>query len=107
MSDIMPKVKLYIFISIMCLIVNIGIILSFIAGNVSGYSIMDIAMSGSAIITAFIPFVSIISFALLGIPLEIFLFATIMIGIFSTVQTLLIAFMILQTVKNLIWQPDV
>jgi hypothetical protein len=106
MSDVMPKVKLYIFISIISLIVNIGVIL-FTMINSNSNDISSIVISGTGIITAFIPFVSIISFALIGLPLPIFTLITLFTTILSTVQTLIIAFIILQTVKNLIWQPDV
>jgi hypothetical protein len=106
MSDVMPKVKLYVFISIISLIVNVGVILSMLATN-EGVSILDLMVGGSTILTAFIPFVSLLPIALLGIPLEIFLFIGIFTTILSVIQTLIITFIVLQVAKNIIWQPDV
>jgi len=106
MSDITPKIKLYIFISIIHLIINIGVILyKMIISN--GFSLSDIVFSASALGTSFIPFVDIISFLFLGLPGEVLGLIVLFTGLLSAVQSVLIAMMILQVIHNIIWNPDV
>lgn len=69
----------------------------------------DIGLFIASIGTSFIPFVSLIVLFVypVGLPIEFIAFASVIVVIFSSVQTVLIAMFILQTVSNLLWHPDV
>lgn len=102
----MPKLKTYFFISIISLIINLGAILfGLIINDSTDLSLLVFA--GTGVLTAFIPFVSLIPIALLGLPIEVVAIIGVFTGVLSVWQTLIIAFIILQIAKNILWQPDV
>jgi hypothetical protein len=105
MSDITPKFKLYLFISIIAMIISIGCSLTTMIYNNS----FDIGLLLVGLGASFIPFVSTISIILSSndIPTEVIAFLGIITTIISIIQTFLIAMFILQSVHNLIWNPDV
>lgn len=82
-----------------------------------GYSIMNMAYTNNFDITlllvglgsSFVPFVSTITVIILSsnIPTEVTAFISTITFIISVVQIFLITMFLLQTVKNIIWQPDV
>lgn len=101
MSDILPKLKTFIFITIMMVLINMSLWIC--------KQSTDIGLFIASIGTSFIPFVSLIVLFVypVGLPIEFIAFASIIVVIFSSVQTVLIAMFILQTVSNLLWHPDV
>jgi len=101
MSDILPKVKLFIFITIIQVLINMSI---WVCKQTT-----DINIFIASIGTSFIPFVSLITLFVfpVGLPIEFIAFAGVVIIIFSSIQTLVIAMFFLQTVSNLLWHPDV
>lgn len=101
MSDILPKLKTFIFITIIMVLINMSIWIC--------KQSTDIGLFIASIGTSFIPFVSLITLFLypVGLPIEFIAFATVIVVIFSSVQTVLIAMFILQTVSNVLWHPDV
>ena len=101
MSDILPKLKMFIFITIIQVLINMSIWLC--------RQSTDIGLFIASIGTSFIPFVSLIPLFLfpVGLPVEFIAFATVIVVIFSSVQVVIMAMFILQTVSNLIWSPDV
>lgn len=106
MSDITPKLKLYIFLSLIKLIINLGgIFYTVISTNVLNVGQVVIGVVGLG--TSFIPFVDLISFALMGLPTEILALIGIFTGLLSAIQTVILAMMILQVIHNVIWNPDV
>jgi hypothetical protein len=106
MSDILPKIKLYILLSIINLIINLGTI-CFKLITTSTLEFSSIALIIADIGGSFVPFVSLVSIALMGLPTEVFALIGIFTGIISAVQTFIIAMMILSLVHNIIWNPDV
>lgn len=106
MSDISPKIKFYIFLSLIKLIINLGgILYNFISNN--SIDVGQIIIGSVGLGTSFIPFVDLISFALMGLPVEILALIGLFTGILSAVQTIFLAMMILQIIHNIIWNPDV
>ena len=104
MSDVMPKIKTYLFISVIQLMLNIGIYV-FSLDNIDNYLMSFSATVGEA----FLPFVSLINLGSVGIlegnPVAII--SGIVTGIMSGLQTLIILFIGFQILSNLIWHPDV
>lgn len=106
MSDILPKVKGYIFVSIISLIINIGIILVHII-QVNSIDLSTIGFTLAGMGSSFIPFVSMLPLTTLDIPTEILLLLGLFTGIISAYQLILMAMMLLQIIANVIWNPDV
>jgi hypothetical protein len=102
MSDVMPKMKIYILCSAIILIYNMGIwLMSCIANNTINLGYLALSSGGS-----FVPFVSLISTAISGIG-EITPLLLIFTGILTGVQVFIVAMILLQIVHNLFWSPDV
>jgi len=101
MSDILPKLKMFIFITIIQVLINMSI---WVCKQTT-----DINVFIASIGTSFIPFVSLITLFVFpsGLPVEFIAFATVVIVIFSSVQVVIMAMFFLQTVSNLLWSPDV
>lgn len=101
MSDILPKLKMFIFITIIQVLINMSIWVC--------KQSTDIGLFIASIGTSFIPFVSLITFFLfpVDLPIEFIAFSSIVVIIFSSVQIVLMAMFVLQTVSNLLWHPDV
>lgn len=105
MSDILPKFKLYLFVSIFSILINLGYNLMVSVYNNS----LNVISLLSGFGTSFIPFVNTISmvFTSGNTPIEVLTFISIITITISIIQTFLIAMFILQTVHNIIWNPDV
>ncbi len=103
MSDIKPKAERYILISIFIMLLNIGGWVFSISSDITG-SLLTFA---TGIGTAFLPFVSLISLAFLGLPEIVIIIVGVFITIFSGVQAFFLAMMILQIIHNVIYNPDV
>lgn len=93
MSDVLPKFKLYMFISFISIFLNIGYVLYTFILTDSFNIISLLAGFGSS----FVPFISTISlvFSFGSIPIEVIAFVGIFTTIISIIQTYLIAVMIL------------
>jgi len=103
MSDVLPKMKLYFLISLVMLCINLGVFLcGSIINNSFDFSSFALSSGGS-----FVPFISLVSLALLNIPVEISIIIALFTSILSGIQTFILAMFILQTVHNIIWNPDV
>lgn len=85
MADILPKIKLYLFLTIILVVINMGI---FACKQTTDF-ISLIASIG----TSFIPFAGLITLFAFpsGLPLEFIAFATLVIGIFSGILTVILA----------------
>lgn len=82
MADILPKMKIFMFLSVIQLVINLGISLSSASYDVIGW----IAMLGSA----FVPFISMVGLAFSGFPVEVNALLLAVIGIISGIQTYMI-----------------
>lgn len=104
MSDILPKFKLYLLITFFAMLINVGYnIMNMVINNT--FDLLGL-LAGLGI--AFIPFVSTISIIVTSnIPVEAMAFISIITTVISIIQTFLITMFILQTVHNIIWNPDV
>jgi hypothetical protein len=89
MSDILPKVKMYLFLTLILVLINISL---FIAKQST--SITDLV---ATIGTSFIPFAGLISLLVFpsGLPVEFIAFAVVIISIFSGIITYLLIEIIL------------
>ena len=85
MADILPKIKLYLFLTAMLVLINLGIFAS--------KQSMDFVGALTSIGTSFIPFASLVPlWAFPGnLPVEVLAFATVVIGIFSGILTTMLA----------------
>ena len=123
MGAVFPKVKIYVFLSLICLLLNISAccialvddeeynsyidtdqditIEGEIPENESGTNVTlgNFAISAG---TAFIPFFSIVSIAFLGLDSIPFLFVSIIVAIISTLQILLLALIILNMLPKVL-----
>jgi len=98
MADVIPKLKMYVFISIIQLLINlVALIFS------SGISAIS---SITTTITAFIPFIGLLNLAFLGIPTEAFVIIGLITGLFSVIQTFIILVVIGGFMSNILWHPD-
>jgi hypothetical protein len=86
MSDVMPKVKLWLFLSIVSLLINIG---AFCVSAISNTGVSFGSFIGSAL-TSFIPFVDLINLAFLNLPTEIMIIVGIATGIISILKAYLL-----------------
>ena len=112
MSDVLPKMKLYLFLSIVTLLINLSILGVATLSNSQTESIgtatvmTDLAIASG---TAFIPFTSLINIAtldLIDIPM-LLVFYTLVTVIISAIATFILVMILLQIVSNLFWSPDV
>lgn len=104
MSDILPKAKTYILISIFQMLINIGAWVF----NVSLTDFNNYLLSfGVGVGGAFLPGVSLVNLAFLNLPEFMTIIIGVFTGIFTGVQAFLLVVMIMQMVRNLLWQPDV
>jgi hypothetical protein len=85
MADIIPKIKLYLFLTVMMVIINLGIF--------ACKQTTDFLSLIASIGTSFIPFAGLITlFAVPSdLPLEFLAFAGLIIGIFSGILTAILA----------------
>lgn len=84
MSDILPKVKMYLFLTLILVLINIAVFIAKQSSNIG-----EIAIS---IGTSFIPFAGLISLLVFpsGLPVEFIAIAGTIISIFSGVVTYLL-----------------
>jgi hypothetical protein len=82
MADILPKLKLFLYLSILQLIINLGISMASGSFDIVGWA----GMIGGA----FIPFVSMISLVFSGFPVEVNAIFLAIIGIISGLQTYMV-----------------
>jgi len=85
MSDILPKAKMYLFFTVILVLINIALFISKQSTNV-----IDLVAS---IGTSFIPFAGLITLLVFpsGLPVEFIAFAGCIIAIFSGIITYLLA----------------
>lgn len=106
MADVIPKLKLYILVSVISFIINLGAF-SYKLMISNTLSVADLIIGVIDVGGSFVPFVSFVSFALMGLPIEVFLLLTTITTILSIIQSFIIAMIIISLAKNIIWQPDV
>lgn len=82
MSDLLPKMKLFMFLSVIQLIINFGIAISSGKFDIVGWA----GMIGAA----FIPFVSMVSLIYSGFPIEINAIFLAIVGIIAGLQTYMV-----------------
>jgi hypothetical protein len=99
MSDVLPKMKLYIFISFLNLFIGLGV---FCLKNS-----LDIGQFLLSTSTAFVPFISLVNLAFVNAPVEIMLMIGLVTGIMSGIQVFILTMVIMQISSNLLWHPDV
>ena len=87
MADVLPKLKMFLFFSVIQIFINLGV--NLIDPNFSIISLI----SGSGI--SFIPFASIVGIALTGVPTEVKIFVGLFTGLITAIQTYLIVEVIL------------
>lgn len=127
MADVVPKIKLYIFLSICVILLNLSVIIvqgftevtqdikieqettdiNINTKNVSKHSdyVIEIA---TLLPTGFLPFSSIIVNALFfqnAFPMNIII--GLIVGIISAIQLFIIIMVVLSLASNLLWHPDV
>lgn len=86
MADVLPKIKMFIFLSFMTFFVNLGIFISKLIGSIS----IDIIGIFGLIGGAFIPFTSLLSLVSTGFPTEVTAFLGIILGASSAIQAYLL-----------------
>lgn len=137
MSDIMPKVKLYILLSVVVLIISLGVLLTSMANTYmvdptqDEIDLFNIGVENETIDTgqnktfyeehikprdsasimslglAFIPFTSIALMTTLDIESNLLIIISFIIAIISAIQTLLLLFFGLQLISNIVYHPDI
>jgi hypothetical protein len=106
MSDVLPKARLFIFISMISLLINLSIVgVSALSGS-ADVNVGTVVFAGGS---AFLPFVDLINIATLNLTAIPFVLAfyTIIAIILGALKLFIIAMIILQTVSNIFWSPDV
>ena len=83
MADILPKIKFFVFLSIMTLFINLGIFVSKMINNINSLDILGLI---GCIGGAFIPFTSLIGLLSTGFPPEAVAFFALIIGISAGFQ---------------------
>ena len=86
MADVLPKVKMFIFTSLMVFFVNLGIFITKLIGNNSIDVIGIFALVGGA----FIPFTSLLGLISTGFPPEVTALFAILLGAVASIQTYLL-----------------
>lgn len=84
MADVLPKMKMYIFLTLILVLINVAVFISKQSINIG-----DLIVS---IGTSFIPFAGIIALLVFpsGLPVEFIALASVIIGIFSGIVTYLL-----------------
>lgn len=103
MSDILPKAKLYILISLFQLLINAC---AYVSGLMNELT-FDFTHVIGDVLSSFLPFVSLVSLVILDLPQPLFLVLSLVTGIFSGVQAFILVMMGLQLISNLFYHPDV
>lgn len=124
MADVVPKIKLYIFLSISVILLNLSVICvqglqnSTVNFNPEydtyGNAILHndttdyVVEIGALLPTGFLPFSSLIVNAIYfqdAFPMNIII--GVVVGIISAIQVFIIAMVVLSLASNLLWHPDV
>lgn len=105
MSDILPKFKLYMLVSFVFMGFNIAM---FLVSAINSNS-FDIGLFCVSVGSSLVPFISFLSFnfSVSSLPIEISLLFGIITTILVVIQVFLAYMFVLQTVHNVIWNPDV
>lgn len=117
MASILPKLKLFIFISLLCLLINISACaIAYLNSeqNINDYTVFhnneiqtvtiqtgtNISITNFAVatVTSFVPFADLISLAFLGLDIITSLILGIVIALFGALKLLLIAYMVLGSI---------
>ena len=104
MSDSLPKMKLYIFISIIQLLMNMVVVIFTLTSLSGAFNLIrNSAMEG---FSSFVPFVSFIGLASLDLDPSFALLMGVFVTLFSAIQTYIIVVIVGGFVSNVIWHPD-
>lgn len=97
MADILPKIKLYLFMTAMLVLINMGVFVS--------KQTTDVLTMIASIGTSFIPFAGLVTLLVFpsGLPVEFLAFAGLIIGVFSGIT----AYMLGNIIANYIPFVDV
>lgn len=99
MSDVLPKLKMYLLVSFIALFFQLGITLSSLKLEIT--NLVTGALSG------FIPFVGVVNIVISDLPTDISIIFLMITSVLSGIQIFILAMIILQIVSNIIWNPDV
>ena len=121
MASVLPKVKLYFFISIICLLLNVAVLMTAVISadattskyleydqaNVGTKKAPDFenvtALSiGASTAGSFIPFFSLVSFLFLDLPVEFSVISALIITIIGVFQVFLLAIIIINMFPNIL-----
>lgn len=99
MADVTPKIKTYLFISLICLLINLGVYITSLVSSPNN------ALNGFILstMTSFLPFFDIVSMAFLNLPSDIFIMMGIILGIFGFLK----AYFLVVIIANFIPLVDV
>lgn len=112
MSDVLPKMRLFLFLSFISLLLNLSIVGVATLSNSANIPVdtatvsVDLAVASGS---AFVPFVSLINIAtlnLVDIPM-LLIFYTLVTLVLESMKLFIVAMVLLQIISNLIWSPDV
>lgn len=110
MSDVLPKAKMFLFLSIICLIINVSVcVVAFADQDIEYNKYLDhkeeyyytgempdtgnnITIGNIAVATggAFIPYFSVVNVAILGMDADVSIIIGVIMGIISTIQLFLL-----------------
>ena len=121
MASVLPKVKTYFFISIICLLINVAILMTAVISadattsqyleydqaNVGTKKAPDFenvtALSiGASTAGSFVPFFSLVSFLFLDLPLEFTVISALIVTIIGIFQVFLLAIIIINMFPNIL-----
>ena len=121
MAGVMPKISLYLFLSIICLMINLSVFFTVVIANesqdITGFmdeatytdadlltveEDADLGTFAFATGGSFVPFVSLISIAMLGddLPIEMTVITGLVIGIIGAMQIFLLLIIVLTMVPK-------
>jgi len=104
MSDTLPKVKAYIFVSIVQLVMNLVCVIFSLTTLASASNLATTGFGSS--FASFVPFISLADIVVLHLDVNFAILFGVATGIFSAIQTYVIAVVIAGWVSNLVWHPD-
>ena len=121
MASVLPKVKTYFFISIICLLINVAVLMTAVISadatpsNYLGYDQADVgtkeapdfenvtALSiGASTAGSFVPFFSLVPVLFLDLPIEFTVISALIITIIGVFQVFLLAIIIINMFPNIL-----
>lgn len=107
MADSLPKVRLYMLITIIIMLFNVCY---YVAYSFSSGELNIVGIVGTSV-TSFIPGASFavgtLTFSLSGTPVEVIALYMTISGLLNLLQGIVLALLIASLVSNVLWSPDV